>query len=526
MLICIVSWHTFDSAEARSAKLLICGFLIVAWCDTLHAMTYNGMPSFLAPSTSSRTIFFWLMGRSFEVITMALVAIKWAPPIPMSRRFWLGSGLFAAAIIVWTGSYHLDVFPETFVTGQGVTTFKAAYEYVLCLLNIVVAVLFWKQAKSTSEPRYYLLTISSFVMGIGEIMFTNFVETTGFRVIIGHGFKIVSYALLYRATFVTSMRAPYHDALEAERRSRESEERFLTLTEMSSDFYWETDVEHRFTPLNSTSDPNVSSTWRTQVGQRRWELPSLSPDEAGWRAHRTVVDAHKSFRNFEISRLGDDGSAHYLSLSGDPIFDAAGNFTGYRGVGTDITERMRMEEQVRQLAFYDTLTQLPNRRLLSDHLLQAMAASKRSACYGALMFLDLDNFKPLNDRHGHAVGDMLLIEAANRLKGCVREVDTVARFGGDEFVLILSEMDADKAESTSKAEIVAEKIRASLSEPYLLAIKHEGKAEITVDHRCTVSIGVTLFINQETSPDDIIMQADTAMYQAKESGRNLIRFYG
>jgi diguanylate cyclase (GGDEF)-like protein len=154
-----------------------------------------------------------------------------------------------------------------------------------------------------------------------------------------------------------------------------------------------------------------------------------------------------------------------------------------------------------------------------------MSASKRSGCYGALMFLDLDDFKPLNDMYGHGVGDLLLIEAADRLKSCVREMDTVARFGGDEFVVMLSELNVDKDESTSEAEIVAEKIRIALSEPYLLIIKNEGKADSTVEHHCTASIGVTLFIDHEASQDEILKWADTAMYQAKEAGRNRVRLY-
>ena len=192
-----------------------------------------------------------------------------------------------------------------------------------------------------------------------------------------------------------------------------------------------------------------------------------------------------------------------------------------------ITRALReSENQIRNLAFYDTLTQLANRRLLSDRLGQAMAASKRSGCYGAVMFLDLDNFKPLNDTHGHDVGDLLLIEVAHRLICCVREVDTVARFGGDEFVVMLGELDADKERSVAQAGIVAEKIRAMLAEPYLLTRKQEGGAETKVEHRCTSSIGAVLFINHEATQEDILKRADMAMYQAKESGRNLVNFFG
>jgi diguanylate cyclase (GGDEF)-like protein len=152
-----------------------------------------------------------------------------------------------------------------------------------------------------------------------------------------------------------------------------------------------------------------------------------------------------------------------------------------------------------------------------------MATNKRSGFYGALMFLDLDNFKPLNDAHGHDVGDLLLVETAERLKACVRAMDTVARFGGDEFVVMISELFADKADSTVQARNVAEKIRLALAQPYRLTIKHDAEAPVT--HCCTASIGVALFINHDASPDDVLTWADQAMYQAKNEGRNLIRFH-
>jgi diguanylate cyclase (GGDEF)-like protein/PAS domain S-box-containing protein len=195
------------------------------------------------------------------------------------------------------------------------------------------------------------------------------------------------------------------------------------------------------------------------------------------------------------------------------------------GTHADISERKRAEEQIHNLAFYDTLTQLPNRRMLNDRMNQAMASSKRSGRYGALLFLDLDNFKPLNDRYGHAVGDLLLKEVARRISSCLREMDTVARFGGDEFVVMLTELDVDNAESAAQAGIVAEKIRVILAQPYVLKVKHEGRADSIIEHNCTSSIGVVLFIDHRDSTEDIIKWADMAMYQAKEDGRNLTRFY-
>ena len=131
----------------------------------------------------------------------------------------------------------------------------------------------------------------------------------------------------------------------------------------------------------------------------------------------------------------------------------------------------------------------------------------------------------MNDTYGHEAGDLLLIEVAHRLKACVREMDTVARFAGDEFVVMLSALDSGSAQSTSQARIVAEKIRLSLSQPYRLSIRDEGTATRAIEHRCTVSVGVALFTGHEGDADDILQRADAAMYDAKEAGRNLIRFH-
>jgi diguanylate cyclase (GGDEF)-like protein len=154
-----------------------------------------------------------------------------------------------------------------------------------------------------------------------------------------------------------------------------------------------------------------------------------------------------------------------------------------------------------------------------------MAASRRSGYFGALMFIDLDNFKPLNDQYGHATGDLLLIEAAHRISRCLREVDTVARFGGDEFVVLLSRLDSDYTESANQAKNVAEKIRSSLAETYSLVNQQYEQEDIRLVHHCTSSIGIVLFLNPDISQEDLLNRADSAMYKAKQQGRNRICFF-
>ncbi len=203
--------------------------------------------------------------------------------------------------------------------------------------------------------------------------------------------------------------------------------------------------------------------------------------------------------------------------------NAAGKPLRMIGVHMDVSERKAMDEKVQQLAFYDHLTQLPNRRLLQDRLQQAISsvASKPNR-RGALMLLDMDDFKALNDTWGHDVGDRFLVEVSQRLLQCVRDVDTVARLGGDEFVVILDDLDGDAFGHTRK---VAEKILHSVSQPYQLDLPHAASAVQGYGYHCTSSVGVVLFGEQTSSVDELMKQADTAMYQAKGMGRNTFRFF-
>lgn len=182
----------------------------------------------------------------------------------------------------------------------------------------------------------------------------------------------------------------------------------------------------------------------------------------------------------------------------------------------DITERKNAEKQIHQLAFFDPLTQLPNRRLLIDRLQQAFSVSARNGQHGAIMFIDLDNFKTLNDSRGHEFGDILLIEAGKRLSACVRDGDTVARLGGDEFVIVLEMLSANQEDAAGQAELVAEKIKVALNNPYQLK---------DYFHHSTSSIGIVVFRGHQESLDNVLKYADTAMYQAKAAGRNAIRFF-
>ncbi|MBC7617943.1 MAG: EAL domain-containing protein [Candidatus Saccharibacteria bacterium] len=297
---------------------------------------------------------------------------------------------------------------------------------------------------------------------------------------------------------------------------RDSEDRFRILTQLSSDWYWEQDAQHRFVMLSGAVTASTGLKTPDCIGKTHWELPSLNLTPQDWERHQQVLESRREFRDLEIHWPDTAGRMHWSSVSGAPMFSATGVFRGYRGVGRDVTAQKLAAEQIHRLAFYDALTGLPNRRLLQEQLKKTLQINNRHRARGALLFIDLDNFKTLNDTLGHDVGDVLLQQVAARLSTCVREADTVARLGGDEFVVVLDDLSEDALDAASQAEAIGKKILTALNSPYRLA----GR-----EHRSSPSIGITLMGESVQSVDDLLKQADLAMYQAKAAGRNTLRFF-
>ena len=218
----------------------------------------------------------------------------------------------------------------------------------------------------------------------------------------------------------------------------------------------------------------------------------------------------------EIWDKRKDGTIYPKWLTISAVRGSDGSITNYVGSHIDITDRKASEDRIQNLAFYDSLTGLPNRQLLMDRLRQALSSSARNGQEGALLFVDIDNFKTLNDAMGHQYGDLFLQQAAVRLSTYMRDGDTVARLGGDEFVLILQELGEDGIEAAAITESVGENLLSILAKPYRLE-DHE--------YQCTASMGATMFGRRRQSMDELLKQADIAMYQAKKCGRNLLRFF-
>ena len=276
-----------------------------------------------------------------------------------------------------------------------------------------------------------------------------------------------------------------------------------------------TDAKGVILRVNQAFTNDTGYTAEDAVGQTPRLLKSGRHDAEFYQAMWQTINQTGKWQG-EIWSRRKNGEIYPKWLTITAVKDNDGVVTHYVGIHVDITERKAAEKEIQLLAHYDPLTRLPNRRLLMDRLQQAIASGARTGRKGALLLIDLDNFKTLNDTLGHQAGDQLLQQIAQRLEACVRDCDTVARLGGDEFVVILENLSEHALEAAAQTETVGEKILASLSLPYQFA---------THVHQNTASIGATLFDDKPQASNELLKQADIAMYQAKKAGRNTLRFF-
>jgi diguanylate cyclase (GGDEF)-like protein/PAS domain S-box-containing protein len=295
---------------------------------------------------------------------------------------------------------------------------------------------------------------------------------------------------------------------QAEDALRHSELRFRNLVALSSDWYWELDRELRFTSFGGSQMGEKYE--KRLLGRLPWDIPGAESD-IGWAEFRARLERHEPFRDFEYAYSNKRGDRRYVSVSGEPLLDGDGRFAGYRGVSRDVTARKEAEARIEYLASHDSLTGLPNRVMFGELLNHVVAASKRNQRKFAVLFIDLDRFKFVNDSLGHEAGDTLLREVANRLKRSLRASDIVARLGGDEFVMLLQDL-----RGIEQAGRIARKLLSAVIKP----IEIQGQ-----ECRVTASIGISVYPDDAQDETSLMTHADIAMYHAKEEGKNNFQFY-
>jgi diguanylate cyclase (GGDEF)-like protein/PAS domain S-box-containing protein len=299
---------------------------------------------------------------------------------------------------------------------------------------------------------------------------------------------------------------------------RESEEKLRAVIDASADCIITVNAEGNITEFNRAAEEVFGYRSADVIGRNLADviIPPAYRERhhAGMKSFLETGESRILGKRLELTSIRSDGTEFPVELTitrlnreGPPLM------TGFL---RDITDRKKTEREIHHLAFFDALTRLPNRRLLHDRLQHALNACARNRSTGAVLFIDLDNFKTLNDTRGHAMGDLLLIEVAERLQTCIRTNDTVTRLGGDEFVVVLENLKEDPTQAAIEAELVGDKICQTLSQPYFL---------VDLEYHNTCSIGIGLFHDASVTVDELLKRADTAMYESKRSGRNTVRFF-
>jgi len=386
ILVFSVTWHSYRAEQAGNLTVLACGYLAVGLLDSAHLLSYRGMPDFITPASPEKAIDFWLAARLIAALSLLIVSLRHWQPLRQasSRPLLLGGALALVGLIVYLRLWHPQVFPRTFIEGQGLTAVKIATEWLIIGLLICAALaLSLRHHRRPFDVQTLLLAVGISILS--ELCFTAYRNVHDIYSLIGHLYKVLAYLLIYRVVFVSSVEEPY------------------------------------------------------------------------------------------------------------------------RRLAAEISERHAAEAKAETLAFYDTLTGLPNLELLRDRTEQALAASQRNGKAVAMLIMDVDGFKTINDSLGHSYGDELLRSIAARLHALLRSNDTLCRQSGDEFAILLPEQD-----SSEPAGYLAEKIMRNFKEPFSL-FGHTLSV--------SVSLGVAVAPNDGKDFEALLRNAETAMYQAKQQGR-------
>ncbi len=490
--------------QANVRNYLVIGFAFAAGTELLHALvgvewygwfawvgTYSGMmrPATWPPST--------------YVLPLAMAWAYWL----IQRKSDLSPLKFAAGMALLSiGLIALSFDLPRYVEG-GMLGIRRPTQVPLLLIWMGVIAVYWRQRQQHRIfEGFALMGVLLFLSDLCMLFSTSPHEKFTMMAHVG---KFIAYAMLH----VIQMRVAAEDSHA--RNEAEAELRIAAVAFDAHESMMITDAEGVILRINKRFTLNTGFTAADVLGKTPSVLKSGRHDADFYRKMWESIKRTGVWQG-EIWDKRKNGEIYPKWLTISAVVGDEGFVTHYVASHLDITKRKAAEQEIRLLAFYDPLTGMPNRRLLMDRLQKALIASARSGKHGALMFIDLDNFKIINDTLGHDAGDMLLQQVSFRLIACVRENDTVARLGGDEFVVLLEELALQALEAAAQTEVIGEKILASLNKPYQLG-KHEC--------RSTPSIGVTLCSGRQREMEELMKRGDIAMYQAKKSGKNTLRFF-
>tara|TARA_R110002072_G_scaffold301164_3_gene480235 strand:- start:9276 stop:11855 length:2580 start_codon:yes stop_codon:yes gene_type:complete len=511
-----IGWQMVDSERRKASLLLACAFLSVAMFDAAHLLSYPGMPDFLTPNSPHRAILFWLTARFIAAASILVYLLTRMDSVRVAdtpaRYLFLFATLGLTALLWIPLTFYPDFFPIMFVPETGLTSSKLIAEACILLIHVATLLLIWWRRNQLRLKSSGALVMAVALMAAGESFFLLYQNVQDLSNFVGHVYKTLAYAYLYRAVFLDSIREPIEQLRQTHLTLQQYTSQLDELLENAPDGI----VGINRDGLIAFANPAVEKLFGYTADELRGEhIEILLPI--------ALRERHQALRNaFTESPQGRPMSS-LKGLVGRrkdgrevPLDIALGVHTSNDGMHItafirDVSERFKLERDMRHRATHDLLTGLPNRALMQDRLDWAIAHARRSRSAFALIMIDLDNFKDINDGWGHSLGDQLLVTVARRLNRSLREGDTVARFGGDEFVVLAQDM-----QNAEAATAIVEKITEAMRNVFVLANQQ---------FLVSASIGVACYPEHADDAESLLSSADIAMYQAKARGRHTACYF-
>ena len=514
MLVFVTGWWQAGQHFWRFSVISII-FLGVALFDLSHLLSFPGMPDFLGSNTPDRTMWFWHAARVLLAGGLLLAILPLSDRLFGRRRKWGGLGLMLIGVagVHWLILAQAHRLPALYEPQHGLTTLKISLEYLTVGLNLLAIVLLWWRRQDHSETQGAALLGALGCMILSSLFFVRYAHLSDFDNLSGHVLKLMSYAFIYRALVHEAVLRPWAD-LRASARALATE-KLNAVAFQTREAIMITDADKRIVRVNPAFTEITGYTEAEVLGQNPSVLSSGQHDNAFYQALWQSINETGSWQG-EILNRRKDGQIYPEQAVINSVRDEHGRITHYVASFTDLTEHKQAQARIYELAYYDPLTHLANRRLLLDRVQDVQRDSNRTREFCALLFLDLDHFNRLNDSLGHSMGDELLRQLARRLERVIRETDTLARPGGDEFILLAPNLGTGEEEAARGAETLGQKVLSEIRRPFRL----QGH-----QYALTASVGITLFRDGGQTVDELMAAADLAMYQAKEEGRNQLYFY-
>jgi diguanylate cyclase (GGDEF)-like protein/PAS domain S-box-containing protein len=504
----MLTWNARRFLDNHSLLFLGIAYLFVGTLDLLHLLSYKGMGVFPGYTANVATQL-WIGSRYLQAVSLLLAPFFAGRTLNVRAAFLAYS---SATFLLIVSIFYLQIFPDCYAEGGGLTPFKVGSEYVICIILLLAGLALFKKRNKFDATVSSMLTASILATVGSELSFTLYTDVYGFFNMLGHFLKIASFWLIYVAVVKTGLEKPYsllfRELKQSEETCRTERDRAHEYFELAGTMMVVIDGDERVSMVNQKACDVLGYPENEVVGTNWFDafLPERSKPEVKAIFKRLMDGEIEALEHVEGLLVTKRGEERIITWHNAILKNDDGKPIGTLSSGEDITDRRRTEEIFQRLAHYDTLTGLPNRALFYDRFNTALSRAKRKRERMAVMVLDLDRFKEVNDSAGHHMGDLLLKAVVGRVEGRLRASDTIARIGGDEFTILLPEISQE-----GDAITVARDLLGYFSEPFRIG-------GVRID--CTTSIGIAIYPEDGDDVETLLKNADAAMYRAKEQGRN------